>query len=292
MREAKPKIVTGIDTIDQLCQIHGFTRPVNPEFDIHTLQQYQQNYFSQTKASYEEYHQLILITHGELELAVNDLQGYRILYMPLYFTRFLSFGNWSLSSDLFLNGPIYLTDIGDIMITDYGPIAVQIMRETLFSTINNEDQLEIISQLNLLMLLKVKKQLPKFNTNPDIQKADVTNSKRIVKEFIALVKSDFKNIERGNMAARIKTITEYAALLNIHPNYLNRVVNRTLGMSVSELLVDCVLRKAKTLLAQTDMTISQIAYQLGFQSDSYFCFYFKKHTGITPSYLRREMRRA
>lgn len=47
------------------------------------------------------------------------------------------------------------------------------------------------------------------------------------------------------------------------------------------------LNKAKELLRQTDMNISQIAAAVGFNSDSNFIHFFSQNTGISPKSFRK-----
>ena len=57
-------------------------------------------------------------------------------------------------------------------------------------------------------------------------------------------------------------ITEYAELLNITPNHLNKCTKAATGRLAQELLHEMVLLEARVLLKQTDMPINEIAYKL------------------------------
>ena len=56
--------------------------------------------------------------------------------------------------------------------------------------------------------------------------------------------------------------------------------------TVSEIIQERVILEAKRLLAHSGMSVSEIAYKLGFNDNSYFGRYFKKAVGIPPERFR------
>lgn len=82
-------------------------------------------------------------------------------------------------------------------------------------------------------------------------------------------------------------ISDYAALLHITPNHLNKVVKHQLGKSAQELHNEIILQEAKVLLLQTTKDISEIAYDLSFSNVSYFGKFFRKHTQQSPASYRK-----
>ena len=81
-------------------------------------------------------------------------------------------------------------------------------------------------------------------------------------------------------------ITDYAELLSISPNHLNKCVKKTLGKSAHDLLNDMLLLEAKVLLKQSDLNISEIAFKIGRNEISDFARFFKTQTGMKPSEYR------
>lgn len=98
-----------------------------------------------------------------------------------------------------------------------------------------------------------------------------------IKTFEQLVERQFR--------AR-KSPSEYAELLNITLKHLNRICNQVLGKSVSQVITGRVLLEAKRLLMTKDLSIAEIANNLGYTDYSYFSRLFKKHTGQTPQEFR------
>jgi AraC family transcriptional activator of pobA len=83
-------------------------------------------------------------------------------------------------------------------------------------------------------------------------------------------------------------VSDYARLLHISPNHLNKCVKLVTGQSARELLDEMVLLEAKLLLAQTDLSISEIAYKIGKQSPGNFTRFFRNKTGFSPKLFRQK----
>lgn len=81
-------------------------------------------------------------------------------------------------------------------------------------------------------------------------------------------------------------ISEYAKLLAISPNHLNKCVKLTLGKSAYDLLKEMLLLESKFLLKQSNLNISEIACKLGRNEISDFGRFFKTQTGLSPSEYR------
>ncbi len=81
-------------------------------------------------------------------------------------------------------------------------------------------------------------------------------------------------------------VSEYADLLHISPNHLNKCVKMATGQSARDLLDEMILLEAKVLLAQTDLSVSEIAWQIGKQDPSNFGRFFRTKMGITPKAYR------
>jgi AraC-like DNA-binding protein len=89
--------------------------------------------------------------------------------------------------------------------------------------------------------------------------------------------------------AKKKLPKEYAAILNITPNHLNTICNELLGKPAGDVIKDRVMLEAKRMLVNAQVTIAEIAWQLGFSDNSYFSKYFKKQSGFSPDEFRRNL---
>lgn len=75
-------------------------------------------------------------------------------------------------------------------------------------------------------------------------------------------------------------------LFGYHPNYLNQLFIRYTGKSLHQYLQELRLKKAVTLLQETDLPVSDVASAVGFKDLPHFSRYFKQKIGQTPSYFR------
>lgn len=81
-------------------------------------------------------------------------------------------------------------------------------------------------------------------------------------------------------------ITDYAELLSVSPNHLNKCVKKTIGKSAHDLLNEMLLLEAKVLLKQTNLNVTEIAFKIGKNELTDFARFFKSHTGMRPSEYR------
>lgn len=88
------------------------------------------------------------------------------------------------------------------------------------------------------------------------------------------------------------TVEDVAGHVGIERSYLYRVFKRELGCSVAEYIQNRKINKARSLLLQSNMTATEIANSLCFDSPSHFCKSFKRHTGFTPSEYRKNQKGA
>ena len=87
-------------------------------------------------------------------------------------------------------------------------------------------------------------------------------------------------------ATRQRDTGFYADRLCITPKYLSRLVKQKTGKTAKEMILGCVLLRARTMLLNTDLNVQQIADQLGFPSQSVFGKFFKNRTGLSPTECR------
>ncbi|MEM8908845.1 MAG: AraC family transcriptional regulator [Bacteroidota bacterium] len=100
----------------------------------------------------------------------------------------------------------------------------------------------------------------------------------------------FNNLlERQYLATKdrvLKSVQEFADVLNIHPNHLSYVIKNLTGKTALQNIHDRKLIEAKSLLRQTTKTVSEIAYDLHFDNPTHFTRFMKKKTGQTPLQFR------
>lgn len=85
-----------------------------------------------------------------------------------------------------------------------------------------------------------------------------------------------------------KFVAFYAAKLNISANYLNILCKKYLKISATQLIHQRVCTEAKRLLQSTNLSIKEIAFELGFSDHAYFSNFFKSQTGVTPTAFKEQ----
>ncbi|MDQ1909054.1 AraC family transcriptional regulator [Paenibacillus sp. GD4] len=86
------------------------------------------------------------------------------------------------------------------------------------------------------------------------------------------------------------SLSEMAGAAGISHQYLCRIFKQTMQMTPTAYLTKLRLQKAKELLLERDVTITQAGRSVGFWDTSYFCAVFKQHEGITPLDYKRNYR--
>lgn len=81
----------------------------------------------------------------------------------------------------------------------------------------------------------------------------------------------------------------YADQLNITTSVLNEIVKKASHKTPKQMIDERLLIEAKRLLYWSDITVREVAWELGFETDGYFIRFFKKHAGITPRDFQKIM---
>ncbi|PZR25418.1 MAG: hypothetical protein DI535_18270 [Citrobacter freundii] len=97
--------------------------------------------------------------------------------------------------------------------------------------------------------------------------------------FLRLVARDFKSK---------KMVADYAGIMHLSPNYLNKLVKKITGFPASYHIQQQILAEAKKQALNRDHSMKQIAYSLGFENVFHFSRFFKVNTGINFSQFKKE----
>ena len=144
-----------------------------------------------------------------------------------------------------------------------------------------EDMLQIYLQL----LMVTSSQHAKF-----LQPDTVSDEFRHIHEFFQLLENEVSDINFTS-PIQAKTAQQFADKLYIHPNHLNALLKKHTGKNVSTHIKNKLLEESKILLVQTDWSIQQIGFSIGFADQPNFSYFFKKNAGITPAEFRKNYMR-
>lgn len=198
-----------------------------------------------------------------------DVDGYVVHFSATFFRAFL------LNHDYLDRFPFFSGNSKDQVV--HLPVAarkaITDIFDSLLENISNHDMVRVL-------LLQLFLQTEKISVRGTQQK--VPQQKQLVlRNFQQLINKHYRNI---------KLPKEYAELLYITPNHLNALCQDLLGKTAGELIRERVLLEAKRMLTNAEMTITQIAYDLNFQDNSYFNRFFKKYAGVTPDEFRKQLK--
>lgn len=112
-----------------------------------------------------------------------------------------------------------------------------------------------------------------------------TASARISSLFAELLERQFP-IESPTQTIKLRTAKDFADNLNVHVNHLNKILKENTGQTTTDIISQRVTTEAKILLKQTDWSISEIAYSLGFEELAHFSNFFKRQTKFSPMAFR------
>ncbi len=86
------------------------------------------------------------------------------------------------------------------------------------------------------------------------------------------------------------TLAELSAACDLSPNHLVETFSSDVGTSPRQYLLQRRVERAREMLLETDLPVTEIGLELGFSSGQHFTFRFKQTVGITPSGYRKKGR--
>jgi len=98
--------------------------------------------------------------------------------------------------------------------------------------------------------------------------------------------SRFRKLVSQHFLTR-RRVADYAALLAVTPNHLNRTMKQVTDTTASGAITEMLAQEAKALLRHTDASVAEIAYQLNFSDPASFNRFFKRASGETPLQFRQ-----
>jgi AraC family transcriptional activator of pobA len=89
---------------------------------------------------------------------------------------------------------------------------------------------------------------------------------------------------------QLTTASEVARFLGVSRSWLNQLVRQETAKNLTDHLRGRLILESKRLLAHSDLNVSEVAYQLGFEDPSYFTRLFRQVEGLSPREFREEYR--
>ena len=167
------------------------------------------------------------------------------------------------------------------------PIEVAAQADVLFARMFTEIRSDYIHKYDLLraLLLEVMHLAMKIAPDANLRTGTLTASQRITVTFLERLEQQFP-IDSTEQTIELRSAIDFAPLLNVHVNHLNRAVKETTGKTTTQIIAERILQEAKILLRNTPWSVSEISYALGFAQPAHFNNFFRKHTEVSPLKFR------
>lgn len=140
---------------------------------------------------------------------------------------------------------------------------------------SEEKDFEILLRLNLAKLIVL------FSRYIKEGPVKVSRISKFREEFSELIEKNYKTHHN---------VEFYAKTMGVATKSLTAKVNRNLGKNVREIIQDRCILESKRLLAYSDLSVSEIALELGFEDPNYFTRFFKLKTKTNPGKFRQKVR--
>jgi AraC-like DNA-binding protein len=111
----------------------------------------------------------------------------------------------------------------------------------------------------------------------------IETGNQLVRHFKELINRHYRELHK---------VSDYADMLAVTSDYLNKSVKSLTGKSAKEFILDRILVEAKRVLLFTETTNKELAFHLGFEEPSHFSSFFKRYTNISPIDFRNAARQS
>ncbi|HEY4789337.1 MAG TPA: helix-turn-helix transcriptional regulator [Bacteroidales bacterium] len=233
---------------------------------------------------YYDFQEGVMVFHGPKQVILSEiadnanLQGWTITIHPDFIRpypllqKFKEYGFFSYA----MHEALHLSDEESNTIEGI----IDTIRKEYNSGIDTYSQDILISQIELLL-----NYCNRFYNRQFITRKAVNNE--LLVKFEKLLADYFEN--EDIQAKGIPSVQYFSSKLNMSANYLSDMLRNLTGQSTQQHIQDSLIEKAKYILSTTNMTVSEIAFELGFEYPQSFSKLFKAKTKFTPSEYRQSL---
>ncbi|WP_367768785.1 helix-turn-helix transcriptional regulator [Flavobacterium sp. WC2421] len=210
------------------------------------------------------------------EVHKTESTGYQLLIHPDFLLSYplakkiTQFGFFSYSA----NEALHLSDKEKLTIFSI----FKIIDDELQSRIDDFSQDVIISQVELLLNYSNRYYKRQFITRKAVNNDLLQKMEDILSDYF----SNEKKLNQG-----IPTVQFLSDKLNISPSYLSDMLRSLTGQNAQQHIHNKLIEIAKVKLSSTSLSVSEIAYELGFEHPQSFSKLFKTKTNLSPLEFRQ-----
>ncbi|MCD9855442.1 helix-turn-helix transcriptional regulator [Epilithonimonas sp. JDS] len=287
-----------VDSISRLHEMLGFGKPVHPlisltdntnmivESDLlnqHFLFNFYKISYKKTRKGkigygqgyydFDEGGMVFTAPNQLISTSADDMEyeGLTLLIHPEFFrnyslaTRIKSFGFFSYSA----NEALFLSDKEKQTVFS----VFENIKEELNNTIDDFSQDVIISHIEVLLNYSNRFYKRQFITRKAVNN-DLLSK---IEELLTVYFEKEHGLNKG-----LPTVEFLATELSLSPRYLSDMLRSLTGQNAQQLIHEKLIEKAKDYLTTTQLSVAEIAYQLGFEHPQSFNKLFKNKTSQTP----------
>jgi AraC-like DNA-binding protein len=233
---------------------------------------------------YFDFQEGTLICIGPNQLAIieneidkkEDVVGWGLFFHP-DFIRGTSLGSKIKDYTFFsyeMNEALHLSEKEKQTLRD----CIEKIENELIQNIDVHSQTLIASNIELLLNYCSRYYDRQFITRKNANSTILTKFDRVL--------TDYFNSDKAKMNG-LPTVKYCAGHLCLSPNYLSDLLKRETGKSAQDHIHYHVIELAKSNLLNSNASVSEIAYEMGFEYPQYFSKLFKSKTGISPADYRK-----
>ncbi|REC62347.1 AraC family transcriptional regulator [Chryseobacterium pennae] len=181
------------------------------------------------------------------------------------------YGYFSYSS----NEALHLSDTEkEIILSVY-----QIMERELNSRVDEFSQEVVLAQIELMLSYVNRFYKRQFITRKAVNNDILEKTEKILDDYL----------NQKTLSLGVPTVQYLSDQLHISPGYLSDMLRSLIGKGAQQYIHEKLIEKARELLTTTELTISEIAYELGFEHPQSFSKLFKIKTSTSPLEFRQSL---
>ena len=210
--------------------------------------------------------------------STNPWKGYEINIHPNIFNK--HFTHKKISTYDFFSYEVNET----LLLTKEEKESVGSLMEMAWKEFNNKDDFSIpiiLSYISTLLNLSERFYARQFETRKKL-------NNQLSNDFYKLLRTYYAKETKNKLEQ--PTVQYFAGQLNVTPNYLSDTIRHHSGKSTLTIIHDFVVEEAKRQLLNTNHTVSEISYHLGFEYPTYFSRLFKRKTKFSPTEYRKSVK--
>lgn len=291
-------------SVTELHSLMGLKKPSNPLISVVNLSEIEQHKGSSVQSVVYDFYTILLkknceakIRYGQQyydfdsgamtfyapkqkviveEYSPTPLEGWMLVFHPDFLqghslaTSIRDYGFFNYAA----NEALHLSDKEETVISS----VIENLQQEIDETIDVYTQDVVLSHIELLLNYSNR-----FYNRQFITRKKVSND--LLATFEELLTKYFQKEQSGLF--ELPTAQYFADELFVTPHYLNDMLKNVTGQTTQQHIQNHLVEKAKELLSTTNLSVGEIAYQLGYEYPQSFSRFFKKETAQSPSEFRR-----